>query len=323
MLRQVFENNGTFAVAWEIAYQILRPLLGLYRHALWQWYLRRGKTRFRIQGRWLTVLPSDKGVSIELAVDRFHEPRASRLLAETLGRGMMVVDVGSNLGYYALLEASLVGPSGKVIAIEPVPQNAEQCKLNISMNGFSNVLFRQGAIGDHNGILPLHLSDKSNWHTMNSIPGPAKEILVPVCTLDSLVSELALDRVDLVRMDLEGYETVVLNGMRETIAQHSPRLLIEIHPHIVGPESMRKYFSTLQELGYAPEWVLDQERDVMWRWRFLSPEKLSMDQLIEDWRVNIHPRSLTVLFVWQHEFASGVQSESSSHLHTAPADVCA
>jgi hypothetical protein len=71
---------------------------------------------------------------------------------------------------------------------------------------------------------------------------------------------------------------------------------VEIHPQIVGTEPMRQYLRELQDLGYSPAWILDQERDVPWRWRFLSPEKLSMQELIEDWRINIHPRSLTVMF---------------------------
>jgi hypothetical protein len=59
---------------------------------------------------------------------------------------------------------------------------------------------------------------------------------------------------------------------------------------------MRQYLRELQALGYSPDWVLDQERDVPFRWRFLSPERLSMDELIGDWRINFYPRSLMVMF---------------------------
>lgn len=97
-------------------------------------------------------------------------------------------------------------------------------------------------------------------------------------------------------MGLEGHKLKVLGGMGTTIRQHSPRLLVEIHLQIVGTEPMRQYLWELQDLGYSPAWILDQEPDVPWRWWFLSPEKLSMHELIDDWRINIHPRALTVMF---------------------------
>lgn len=296
MLLQVYRQDGLPAAVWELAYQLLRPALAVYEKTRWLWCRQKGLYCVLVNGYQLLVLPEDKGVSIELAVHRTHEPRASRLLSQCLRPGMTVVDVGSNLGYYALLESWLVEPQGMVIAIEPVPENAELCKRNISLNGCSNIVFRQMAISDQNATLPVHVSERSNWHSLYPVPWPTKEVSVAACTLDALVRELSLDRVDLIRMDLEGYELKVLDGMRATICQHSPRLLVEIHPQIVGREPMRRYLSELEDLGYSPLWVLDQERDVAWRWRFLTPEDMSMHELIEDWRINIHPRSLTVMF---------------------------
>ena len=296
MLRQVYRCDGAMAVLWEIAYQGARPLLAAYTQAVWRFYQWRGRSHFMIHGHSLDLLPRDRGVSIELAVHRTHEPRATKLLAGFLKPGMTVIDIGSNLGYYALLESRLVGDSGTVVALEPVPQNAELCKQNIRVNRCSNVVFREAAIGPYNGTLPLHLSEKSNWHTLHEVHWSTADIFVPICTLDSLVSELSLNRVDLVRMDLEGYETVVINGMRKTLQEYSPRVLVEVHPQIVGPGAMRQYLLDLSEFNYSPEWVLDQERDVPWRWHFLGPETMSMEELTSDWRMNIHCRSLTVLF---------------------------
>jgi FkbM family methyltransferase len=296
MLLNVYRQDGIPAAIWEIAYQLLRPVLTAYSEKKWRWYRRKGRCSVFVNGYQLFLLPNDKGVSVELAVHRTHEPRASQLLSNYLRAGMTVVDVGSNLGYYALLESYLVGPRGKVIAIEPVPQNAELCERNIGLNRRLNVVFRQIAISNQNATLPVHVSDRSNWHSLNPVPWPTRDVWVTACTLDALVRELSLDRVDLIRMDLEGYEVQVLDGMGTTIRQHSPRLLVEIHPQIVGTELMRQYLWNLHALGYSPAWVLDQERDVSWRWRFLSPEKLTMQELIKDWRINIHPRSLTVMF---------------------------
>jgi FkbM family methyltransferase len=296
MVRGVYNSDGFFAVLWELAYQCLKLPLRQYTSLVWQWYRSRGRLSFPVCGHKLAVLPRDKGVSVELAVHGVHEPRVTRLLPSCLRPGMTAIDIGANIGYYVLLEARLVGQQGKVIAVEPVPQNAELLLHNLKVNGYANVSFQQIAISDRNGTLPLHLSEKSNWHSLHPVPWATSDLSVQVCTLDTLLAGQALRSVDLVRMDLEGHELAVLNGMLGTIEKYSPRILVEIHPHIVGPESMVQYLKHLKALGYSAEWVVDQERDVPWRWLFLHPEALSMDALISDWRINVHPRSLTVLF---------------------------
>jgi FkbM family methyltransferase len=296
MLLHVLRHDGPAAALCEIAYQVLRPFVNLYTKAKWRHYQKIGHLSFTIAGSQMRLLPHDKGVSGELAVYRTHEPCASELLSQSLKPGMTFIDIGSNLGYYSLLANRIVGRTGRVVAIEPMPQNADLSRHNFLLNGAANIVCRQIAISDHNGFLPLHVSAKSNWHSLNPVPWPTRELLVPACTLDSLVTELSLSRVDFIRMDLEGYETTVLNGVVGTIAKHSPRLLVELHPHIVGSDAMREYLARLAELGYSPEWVLDQERDVPLRWRFLKPEHISMCRLRDDWRINIHPRSLNVFF---------------------------
>jgi len=72
---------------------------------------------------------------------------------------------------------------------------------------------------------------------------------VPVSTLDSLLVPYNLPSVDLVRMDLEGYEVVVIEGMKRTLEKYGPRLLVEVHPLLVGTPAMEKYLRTLENWG--------------------------------------------------------------------------
>jgi FkbM family methyltransferase len=296
MTRHVYASDGLSGVAWELAYQCVKPLLRIYTKAAWRWCLRRRQSSVAVLGHRLAILPRDRGVSIELAVHGMHEPRATRLMSSCLRPGMVAIDIGANIGYFALLEARLVGRNGKVIAVEPVPENARVFLHNVKSNGYSNVRLEQIAISDRNGVLQLHLSAKSNWHSLNPVPWPTSDLPVQASTLDALLAGQSLSSVDLVRMDLEGHEIAVIDGMRETIEKHSPRLFVELHPHIVGGKVMVQYLQKLEELGYTPEWVLDQERDVPWRWLFLSPERPKMSDLLSDWRINTHPRALTVMF---------------------------
>ncbi len=297
MFRLVLRTNGLFAVVCEGIYQCCKPTVYGYTKLAWWWYRARGRTTVSVLGNQLTLHPQDKGVSIELAVYRIHEPRTSRLLSRCLQQGMTVVDIGCNIGYYALLEAQRVGPTGKVIAIEPEPQNALLFLHNVRANGYRNVVFHQVAISDRDGTSSLRLCDKSNRHSLHPVPWPTTDLQVPVRTLDSLIAKEAPESVDLVRMDLEGHEVVVLPGMLDTIHRYSPRLLIEIHPDLIGAHGVVQWLGALKDLGYRPEWLLDQERDIPLRWRFLRPETPTMDELICDPRIHFEPkRPLMALF---------------------------
>lgn len=290
MFRLVRQTNGLFTAFCEVLYHLCKPMIYAYTRLAWWWYRKLGHSTISVLGNELSVHPHDKGVSIELAVYRVHEPRTTRLLSQFLQSGMTAVDIGCNIGYFALLEAKCVGPSGRVIAIEPEPGNARLFLNNLHANGYRNVEFHQFAISDRNGTFPLRISEKSNRHSLSPVPWPTTEFRVPVRTLDSLLAKDPPDSVDLVRMDLEGHEVEVLSGMRETIRRYSPRLLIEIHPDLIGTPGTVKWLGELKELGYRPDWLFDQERDMPLRWRFLRPETPTMDQLISDPRIHSEPR---------------------------------
>jgi FkbM family methyltransferase len=246
----------------------------------------------------MTVLTVDEGISQELAIHRIHEPLATLLLQQYLKSGMTVIDVGSNIGYYALLESRLVEPGGKVIAIEPIPRNLEQLRRNIHNNGRTNVDIHQLAIADRNGSSPMYLSPRSNWHGLLPTQS-SRTCTVAVSTLDAFVSTLDVNSVDLIRMDVEGYEIEIIKGMRQTLDLYRPHLLIELHPDLVGPNATVEYLRTLKELGYAPRFVFEQERDYAIRWKFMKPECPTMHELMGHQLIVRDPRALTAFFSYQ------------------------
>jgi FkbM family methyltransferase len=290
MLRLVRKMNGSLEAAGEVLFQCSKPLMYAYTKLSWGRYRKRGRTAVSALGNQLFLHPQDKGVSIELAVYGVHEPRTSRLLSRSLQPGMTVIDIGCNIGYYALLEARRVGPTGKVIAIEPEPRNARMFLKNVQANGYRNIVFHHVAISDRNGKSALLVSEKSNRHSLNPVPWQTTELQVSVRTLDSLLAEDPPESVNLIRMDLEGHEVAVLPGMVRTIQKYGPKLLIEMHPDIVGTQAIVQWLRTLRDLGYRPDWVFDQERDSPVRWRFLRPETPTMEQLICDPRIHCEPR---------------------------------
>jgi FkbM family methyltransferase len=269
-----------------------------------------------VLGSNMTVLRVDEGVSRELAIHRIHEPLATSLLEQHLRPGMTVVEVGANIGYYALFESRLVGPGGKVIAIEPVPKNVEGLRRNVRNNGRINIEVHQLAIADRNGTLPMYLSARSNWHSLLPTPS-AQTCMVPVSTLDDFLFSAPPDSVDLIRMDVEGYEIEIVKGMQRVLSVYDPYLLIEIHPDLVGSQAIIDYLHTLENLGYTPKFVFEQERDYAIRWKFLKPEQPTMRELMGHPLVVRDPRALTVLF-WRPNRRQPQRVSSSAILDSDP-----
>ena len=85
--------------------------------------------------------------------------------------------------------------------------------------------------------------------------------------------------------------------MVNTIHSYSPKLLIEIHPDLIETRAVMNWLGQLEDLGYRPEWLFDQERDIPLRWRFLRPETPTMNELIYDPRIHSQlKRPLMALF---------------------------
>src|SRR4029077_17153226 len=127
--------------------------------------------------------------------------------------GMAVIDIGANIGYLTMLLASLVTPSGRVVAVEPNPENIKLLEASRRVNGFDQVLVIQAAAGRQTALLALNVSH-SNGMT-GELPGDANAIFsacpVPCFALDAILPE---DRqIDLVKIDTEGAELNALIGL--------------------------------------------------------------------------------------------------------------
>ena len=193
----------------------------------------------------------DLGVGRPLYTGLEYEPEEAAFLQQSLKPGMTMIDVGANVGFMALLAAKAVGPSGTVLAIEPDPGNGELLRANIERNGYRKVSIERCAVGSEPGTAQLF---RSAWnmgnHRLN--PGEAgqaiahESISVPVRTVDDLVSEHRLSRLDVIKMDVEGYEPGVLGGMLATLARFKPVILTEFWPY------------GMRDAGFDPEAFLDR-----------------------------------------------------------------
>lgn len=160
------------------------------------------------------------------------EPVESWLLLKLLKPGMVVVDAGANIGQYTLLAARAVGPSGSVLAFEPVPFNFTRLIRHVSENRLANVSLYEEALWDSATTLELAQPEgyEDNTGTFSTgVHGATRYESVPALPFDEVASRMQLARVDVVKMDIEGGEYRALLGMQRTIDRDHPLLLVELN----------------------------------------------------------------------------------------------
>lgn len=190
------------------------------------------------------------------------EPRERHFLQEQAKPGMVIFDVGANIGFYTLLLAAQVGSAGRVHAFEPDPLSF--AILNRRAAGHANVELNPAAVGDHTGRITLftHRANRADNRVHDSLGGESAETLeVPLTTLDDYCAARDIDRLDAVKMDIQGAEVAALAGFRKTLGRLRPRwMLIEFSPaHLrAAGSSPEAFWTILDELGFEP-WGFDPD----------------------------------------------------------------
>ena len=170
---------------------------------------------------------------------------------EMLERGMNVIDVGANIGVYTILAAEKVGKNGKVIAIEPEPENYQQLLKNIRLNNFQNVIPVNIALSDHNGLEKLYISHWAGLHSLVSQKGKVSSIEVSTKTVDKLLEELDLKKVDIIKIDTEGAEIPILKGAEKTLKANPNIKIIIAAEHY--PSEAKEVCQFLNDRGFETE----------------------------------------------------------------------
>jgi FkbM family methyltransferase len=181
-----------------------------------------------------------------------YEYWESKLLRRIVRPGWTVADVGANIGYYTLLFARLVGRSGCVYSFEPQASTYAALSRNISLNEPGNVRAFRLALSDSVGNVPLAATGERPHATHIAADGEASSERVPLITLDSFLVAEGARRLDLVKVDIEGYEMRFLAGAAETLARFRPIVQLELNPHMLArfeasPEAVVKQ---LADAGY-------------------------------------------------------------------------
>jgi FkbM family methyltransferase len=183
-----------------------------------------------------------------------HPPAVHPSVLTFVNPGGVAIDVGANLGEWVLPLARRVGPSGRVLAIEPATRAATALDKTLLANALSQAEVIRCAIGDHDGTVefaaPIATSVRVDTGTARIGPAAAGQeaLKVALRTLDSLAAERCLDRLDLVKIDVEGYERRVLDGAETSLARFLPVLVLETGHEAEGDRGA--IHDRLRALGY-------------------------------------------------------------------------
>lgn len=255
---QTLKNRGPFVFIAKVFLTLFRMIKRFFREYLPLKFLylifTDGKIVKKIQGNKMILDLNDLGISRELALYGVHEKNSTEEVKRIITPGMKILEVGANIGYYALIEAKQAGPNGRLYAIEPSPSNFDSLKKNLDMNGIRNAYLHQAAFGEKRGKSMFYVYDKSNLSSFikrDDMGMDVKEVEVEMLTLDEF---LVGKEIDFVRMDVEGYEREILKGAEKAFSEgKKPKyFFIEVHSDLLHKKgsSCKEIVELLGKYGY-------------------------------------------------------------------------
>ncbi len=152
-------------------------------------------------------------------------------LESCLNTGDIFYDIGANVGFFTIIAAKLVGNTGHVYAFEPAPENASTIRNNVQINQFPHVTVLEKAVSSSSGTGKLLLTHDPGGNTLataGSPPDVKGEMSTELVSIDDLVAQGGVKPPDVVKVDVEGAEVEVLQGMAQTIKSFQPLIIYEI-----------------------------------------------------------------------------------------------
>jgi FkbM family methyltransferase len=212
-----------------------------------------------IFGHKMYVDTRDVSLAPHLLIDGLWERWITERVRDLLRPGMTVVDVGANVGYYSVLAADAVGPSGRVHAFEPNPDLVEILYTNLAINGFGDratvvakaVHARQGSVALHR--FRRHMGSSSLW--ASEAHAQAHHDSLDSVTVESVPLDVHFapgTRVDFVKIDAEGAEPLVLQGARRMLTENRDvKVVLEFAPAMLAASSSAQdVYDLLRALGF-------------------------------------------------------------------------
>lgn len=237
-----------------------------------------GGVKFRGKGTLLSMIcPRDREIIIDVAGYRFrcnlaehiqrtiflwgHDQDAFALIRSRVQPGDTFVDVGANVGIFSLTASQVVGPTGRVISVEPNPSTFGRLSRTVKENSISQITLCNVGLAETSAKVELFTGTSEGNDTASMLPGVStKSVTVDVLPLDLLAEQLGVERIAYMKVDVDGYEHNVFAGAKKLMASGKIRLLqcefSDLHLRLVGstPQGLHDVITGygFRDMGGAP-----------------------------------------------------------------------
>jgi len=188
-----------------------------------------------------------------------REPEFLYTLRKIVKPGMICVDIGANIGYITLKFNDMLQGKGKIFAIEPDPANFELLSYNVNINKMNNIIETSDlAIGEKKEIKKFYIAKSSNLNSMSPTKNTRKQIEVKCDTLTNFFKDKNCFP-NLLKMDVEGFETFILNGAYDLFKSNNfpCKIAIEVHPQFYkGENNFAKSLKIYSKIGFNPLYLI-------------------------------------------------------------------
>ena len=218
--------------------------------------IKRSPKKVNMHGFYLFANEDDWVIGSNILKFNNYEPYVIEEFKNYCKAGMNVLDIGANIGVYTMLAAKIVGPQGKVFAYEPYPNNCTLIRKSIMENQFNNINLFQNAVSNKEEFILLDSEPGgsncgSNSMSTNVDSDYVPEVIVQSVTIDNSLSTQT--KIDLIKIDIEGFEGLAIQGMMKTLTNNRPIIFMEFFPSMIEKCSKINpltYLKTFQTLGY-------------------------------------------------------------------------
>jgi FkbM family methyltransferase len=195
------------------------------------------------------------------------EPQISLAWNRLLSDGDDVIDIGGNVGYYALLAGQLVGPKGHVVTVEPSQTIFDQLTNNIEINGFKHIKPLKKAVSDTPGVIKLYYAGDNNQGntTIMEQNGHTYSEDVECITFGEIGNHIELSKVKLIKIDVEGAEPMVLSSLSQSISQLNPDVVIFVEISPSNTEEGERMLFPFIEAGFEPRLIPNEYDTAFYR----------------------------------------------------------
>jgi FkbM family methyltransferase len=258
-LESLFKQMNITANLFKILFKIpffQKRYFGFYQRIFKPYRLFKGKSSIcKFDGNLKIKADLEEWIQQQIYFFGIWDEQGIKFLKNSLKEGDVFFDIGANIGCYSLVAAKQTGPKGEVHSFEPVSKVFYKLQNNVSLNGFQNIKLNQNAVFEKSGILELFVSSNENGGMSSMFHHDTESGQIEkanAITIDEYVNTLNIQKIDFIKIDIEGAEIFALKGMKNTLRRFKPIILMELSDDILNTAQVdeNEILSLLSDLNY-------------------------------------------------------------------------